>query len=860
MSLAGNLNRKRDVAFTLLTLLAAIVNTAAAFLNYVIWSDGLVAHDLYNALIETGSIASAAIAFFAIGLTALTYILGLDPDRKARPRLRTWLLATTFFLFVAGYVTGKAQVAPDNVLIWALVGISCALLGGVWLWLEKVVGKLSLQFADAALKNAPATVAYWWARLGLMLCPSHRRGQNFLALALARLGRCDGAEHFMLQAYEDGERDADLCNALGHFAECKGDLERAAGYYEEAYHLAPSATLFRKLISLWEQSGNKRKALDALLKLPSEERRHWSDHIRELMFEVGDVAEIRALCREFEHDGPPFKRAKEAYYRLLSRHPDDIATIEAVVELCRRTNEQEEQKHLLKRLVDLCPTNPEYRRQLIELCRWQGRADEVLLQLDALVDSGYATKEEKLEAANEHFSLADYECVEKIIRGAPDLRGSMEAACLLASSYFEAGRIDDAQTEIQRAKTLREDQSPEIRGKITSLETRIQNLLRERELEALAQEVARRPDDLDLKFRYFSLLVANGSADKVVVALEDLLQQHPELRERIEKEIHSMISQHGRNFRLMSYLSDLYLREKQWDKVYDIYVEMAADTIHGPKLIHEGAQKILKENPAHHRSLLFLAKQAAEAGRDQSALDYLERYYQAQGEPTPDILRLEFQLLMRTGQKERAVEVGQKLLQSAPADKDLLVALAQFAAEAGKYADALVYLNRALVLTPHDDELRKLANEYEEKKRRARIRELLNSLTNDKDKDGSAHMELGDLYHDFGQLNEAIVEYQKAARSQEFANLAYAKLGYVLATKGLYGEAQEMLDNVQLRDDQPAEESGKLKALLYRAAVLMENDSEFDKASAIYKRIFLVDAGYRDVVEKIEKLQHLKRK
>lgn len=850
-------NRKRDLLFTLALLFSLLANVGGAFLNYVIWSDGLIAEDLYKLLVDAVSLVTLLILVVCVGLTALAYGLSLDPERPARPRIRLWLLATSFFLFLDGFLAGRWKISPENFIAFGLLGASAALLGAGWVWVEDIAGQCAIELAKKLLEGAPAHVAWFWARIGLMLRPSNRQGQNILARALARLGRFQGAELYLEQAYADGERDADLCHALAELAEEKGDLVKAAQCYEEAHRQAPSTALFRKLIKLWEQTGQKRKALEALRKLPADERRHWADHIQELMFEVGDLQEMRELCREYERDGPPFARAKSCYSRLLASHPRDVGLMEALAELCRRNNELDEEKNLLTQMLTVRPEHAGYRRRLIEICRWQGRLDEVLAQLDTLVDLGDATPEELLEAAHEHFARAEYARVEEMLSRSPRMRSSKEAAWLLASCYFETGRVDRAKEEVRRAAQLPDDEDADVRARLISLENRIRELELKKELEALELAVDQDPENLELRFQYYDRLLANGNAERVVLGLEEIVERQPEMIPRVEAVILDLAARHERPFRLMSYLADLYLRTAQWDKVFALYRDMSSETLHGTNLLLEGVQKILQSNPTHAPSLRFAAQNAAEAGRPQEVLEYLERFLAAGGEATSDILRLEFEAFVQLGQDERAIEVGRRLLELAPSDARLATALATLLAKRDCFEEAARLISRATALDPTNPELKTMAARYEEKRRLARIEQLRASLTNDAEHDAPLHMELGDLMHDFGRLNEAIVEYQKAAFGKQLHNMACAKLGYVLAFKGLYGEAEEILEEVKLSPEQSSEENAKLKALLFRSAELFEKDNEFARALGIYKRIFRVDAGYRDVVSKIEKLQRL---
>jgi tetratricopeptide (TPR) repeat protein len=435
----------------------------------------------------------------------------------------------------------------------------------------------------------------------------------------------------------------------------------------------------------------------------------------------------------------------------------------------------------------------------------------------------------------------------------------MEGAYLLAATLYETDRFREALKEVERAREL-DGETPELRSRISGVEHRIRTQVVEQELRELGERVKVEPDNFELRFQYYDRLVASGSADRVVVDLEDILTRTPDMRDRVVQEIGGFLERHGRNFRLLSYLSDIHLREQDWDRVFELHEEMARESLHGTRTVHDGATKILQNKPDHCPSLLALARHAGEAGHDSNAADFLDRYYAAGGEKTRDVLALEFDVCCRGTDRQRAAQVGANLVELCPGDTDLLMKLGWLAAADGRFPDAIGYLNRVLVLEPENSQARVLTRDYEQKQKRARIDELRSCLKNIPEEDARIQMELGDLHHDFGQMNEAIVAYQKAALGNRTRNIAQAKLGYVLASKGMHSDAEETLSEVELRVDQPPEEQTKLKALLYRSAELMEEEKEMSRALHVYKRIFRVDAGYRDVVSKIERLQRLEKK
>jgi tetratricopeptide (TPR) repeat protein len=241
-----------------------------------------------------------------------------------------------------------------------------------------------------------------------------------------------------------------------------------------------------------------------------------------------------------------------------------------------------------------------------------------------------------------------------------------------------------------------------------------------------------------------------------------------------------------------------------------------------------------------------------------TALEYLNQYHASGGPITGETALIEFEACRGLHKNRQALATGEVLLKMHPDNTDLLMEMASLLADDGNYQGALGCLYRARDADRESATVRKLIAEYEEKKKRARIDELAKMVAEHPD-GAQHHEELGDLYHDFGQWNDAIVAYQRAALSRDLHDIASAKLGYVLACKGMFAEAQEAFNEAGLRIDQPADEQKKVKALLFSAAEIMETEKHTDLALGLYKRVFRVDAGYRDVVGRIERLQRTEK-
>ena len=114
------------------------------------------------------------------------------------------------------------------------------------------------------------------------------------------------------------------------------------------------------------------------------------------------------------------------------------------------------------------------------------------------------------------------------------------------------------------------------------------------------------------------------------------------------------------------------------------------------------------------------------------------------------------------------------------------------------------------------------------------------------------HLELGDILVDFKQYNEAIAQFQKASQTDRLRAIGKAKLARCLVVKSLFDLADETIREIAL-DENDREFIEPLKEVLYDIATRFESERYYQKAGALYKQIFKVDASYRDVVEKVEK-------
>jgi tetratricopeptide (TPR) repeat protein len=120
------------------------------------------------------------------------------------------------------------------------------------------------------------------------------------------------------------------------------------------------------------------------------------------------------------------------------------------------------------------------------------------------------------------------------------------------------------------------------------------------------------------------------------------------------------------------------------------------------------------------------------------------------------------------------------------------------------------------------------------------------------DEDFGTHYDLGIAYKEMSLVDEAIGEFQIAARSSERRLDCCAMLGACFMEKGMPGEAMKWYEKGLAVVEVGSEES---KGLQYDMAAALEADGAADKALEAYLALAAVDGQYRDLAARIKRLQ-----
>jgi len=857
-------SRSKAVVFTILVLLSVVINAACGIMSYSLYSGGAILQQIYDYL------ANHDLSFFVwvaagVGLlgtvfTIAAYALSFDYRRTGRPIVRLWLLFTSFAVFLSGLLLGAASVQPENVPAILGAGVACLAFPLPILLIERALGRGALRSALRFLESNSPTSARASARTALVLLPGQPACLIAYGLALSAAGRHEQALPYLLYA----EQHEDVLStrtalALADAWETVGNPQKTIHYLDNVPAEAAPPGLLARQVRLWLDNDQHERARAAIAGMSPTDRRPWREEYLQLLVVNRDRDALRALCSEVHADDePPYERSVGCLKQLLALFPSDIQALLELVNIQKELKNGEAVAALQEEVLRLDEDQAEIRRELVNYYWERGHRADLLRHLNRLLLSGGATTAEKLRLLEETYSEGDFLRVEELVAQEVDLGNNPRALFILASTLTDAGREDDALERLAQAKRIASDDK--LLKKIESLHARIRKDQVNKGIVELQQRVALSPGDLDVKFDYLDHLVAARQADRVVVELDDMLHVQPGLLDRVEKEIRVMLSRHGKNRRLMDFLGDIYLRNREYDKAFDLYERRAQGEMDAPEILHAAAQKILELNPHHAPSLQAEMRYYHGTGRGQEALAALDQISESnRPADKAETLRIELDAAEQAGNLQRAIAAGTALLEHTPKDAALMARIARIHIQQEDYDAAISLLQSATELEPDDIQLRRqLRSAVEQKKQRrmAAIKTELAAHPGNRD----LMEELGDLYHDFDQLNDAITWYQKAGLNDPERRVPRAKLGYLLARKGLFTDADESLQEADLNPSLSEEEQEKLKNLFFITAQLMEEESETERALNLYRRIFRVDAGYRDVVTHVERLQVSEKK
>lgn len=791
-------------------------------------------------------------------LAVLAWLFSFDTRAARRPRI-----GMTFILASAGLLGGAVAVAPPALLPevsalsppgLAILAAGAAVLPLVWLGIEAVLRAILESLVKRRGETRRTRTALFLGRLLLLFRPGNRDILRALALDRFRRGdRSDAVKHDLKVFFDEGAPSEELVEALCRLAAEDRDPPRYLFYLTQLHVIRPDdEDLTEALIEENLAQGNKAEALrlvqhkgvgDSL----AERERH-----ARLLLAAGSVEPAVTIARQIsEEEGIPFSVSGDLLRKVLEIEPACFPAMNLLAEQATATRNLERAVRRFEESLDKEPNQPRVKRQLLALCRELHRTEamERLLEefvgnADAVEDLALAEEYADVLVANKKLGPARAYLAKLVTHSPahfPFLDRYAEVLCD-GQEWKEAADVNDEAAKLAERE--------EDKARCRSRSARIERALLTAEVYDLRQEVEGNPGNVDLALQLVRRFVEMDQVERAIDQADKLLHRVDDARPQVKETLRDIGLKPEGPFVLLSFLADLHLEDREYDAAIELIEPLRIRSLTPDAVENDLCHRILQRVPNHLEALRRMGEISQREHRFADMVHFFVLYSVHGGETTDEINHSLFEAYENLNDYKNARVYGERLIEAHPDSDAIAVRLAQLAFKSSYYDEALQFAGIARDRNPETFETQRLISRIDRIRRETLSVELQQKLDRG-DADAQDIETLADLYRSLEFPDKAIPLYQRSARDPERAVRCKAKLALSLAEKGLFDLADETITGIEVAPD--AEETPLILDLLYQVAGQFESERMVERAGRVYKTVFLIDAGYRDVVKKVEK-------
>lgn len=852
------MNRTRQIISVILVWFLLPIGAALGILYYALWNNynHLSAIKDYFNFDADQTVLVTGIGFGVTGfLSVLAWLLSLDTRRIRRPAFQLYLN----FLGLTVQAAARAGAELENALPSFIAIIAALFLIIVPPFLifpiETLLRQVFLRLGLGAMRLKIYRLAVFSLHKALLFKPQEQALLESLGQALHKSGQVSAARAFLLPLMKSATVSDATLYLISEGYEKQGKPELAIPFYQALRERRPDdKSLASKLIDLYLKTEQMEQAIPLV-----EAETDFSSiedilKLERLHVRVGNIPRVRELLVQLRQiEGPPCTRTLFECRRLLQTMPDDKDLLRELAEVCKELGKKEESADYYERLLAQEPENRELRRQLLEQYIEASNVKMVEHHIEYLVQHGEVSLIIMREYAQLLINKENYESAAMhLLKAKESYPEEYSFPHILSELYYNHKEYDKARSEMAEALRLA---PPEKREELQILYRKIEGGILNTQIKELRESIERDPANVDLRFELIEKLMANSYLEGVTSEIDTLLYYHPEMKKEILTFIEGLSLRYERNYLLLDFLADMSLKEGNFDKCMDIYERMSAKSLDRREAMKLCVEKILKIDPGYLPAHAKIGDLANEVKDLETLITHYRICFEANEEMMTDRLETFFDALYVTGALEEAERVGLSMTAKFPDNSRLFVKLGRVYLDRGRFVEAVGVLEKAKTLAPEDKETLALFEEAIRSEKKRQIDEILRKL--EAEPDNSEYQEqAGDLFSFFEDYTEAVKHYQRAAQLAPHPDLCKVKLAFSLARRGMMDLAEETLDEVKLSLAENPDKEG-LKDYFYMTAVHFEKELQTQTALKFFKQIFRVDAGYRDVVSRIEKIENL---
>lgn len=540
-----------------------------------------------------------------------------------------------------------------------------------------------------------------------------------------------------------------------------------------------------------------------------------------------------------------------ARYRLGTLWAEQGQTAQALEQFAHlakvylEQNLPEVAQRVLRKILDLDPKDIEHRRQAIRLLIRNLRFEEATEHYRVLM--GIHLERGEVDEA--------LECVKEIVNLQPL---NLELRQQLGAMFLRAGFLEQGVALLEAlANDCREKRDNERLFKV--LWTLVDSLQANEQWETALEYRERIADiykDSDQwpKAQEEFLQILDGylshghkePAEGIFVKLIDGFFRNKCVNEGIEslETLGESLTERGRPAMAMAIrerVANILERLDQWDRALELLVGIShryfelEEVDLGLHFLRRAADQAL----AHDRIelgieyLYMLASQLVEHRGLQAARPILDELLRTAQDNVPYLERVG-DVLFQQGLFEEARPIYHEVLEKEPGRAQSLSRVAIIYAREGRLEDAAdiakQIFSKGLVS--------QIINEYKQ-------------ITGFQNQDAGSHIRLGKFYQQMGFLEEAIMEFRKAAEEPNRLLQAYNHLALAFRAQGYPQLAVRQFQKVL---EMPGYQDEELLEIRFNLACALEDEGLLKEAMGAFQECFVVDIRYRDVAQRMEAL------
>lgn len=806
----------------------------------------------------------------AIGVLIMAligYLLSFNPKRTKRPTLlflaAFFISGGSFLVSVSEFLSGFEIVSNEIPIIDLLsigmgvgMGLALAMLVLTFEWANRALWLSLAKKFDRKEMAGPALVAN---KLALMFKPGQEGMLRSVALASFRRGDRVESLTVLQELYDQGKTDPDILECLCKYTSEQHESRQYLVYLSELYELVPEEeeileALINELISQ-EHSTEALQLLEAN-EVPDEEDK-LSRYAFVLMREnrISDATIIAEKLGKLE--GIPFRQSQALLRDILSRTSEFVPALNALAHQAERMALKEQRIRWLEKSLEANPSQDDVRLQLIHIYRELGQT----IRLEELLSDAIEKQTQNYDLQIEYIqTLQQNGKVKQALALLNRLNKRQDAPAkghfLESKIHFETGNLEKARISAEQVMTLDHNEENIRQSKI--LLTRIERALLTEEVVNILEEAKKDPQDLPLQLEALNKLIEGEHNDKMVELVDRIITHHPTARLRLIEVLRLFLKSPNAPFPILNLQCDLLANEGLYEETLKMTKLMLERSIDKVGTARDAAQRILRRSPNHLPTIRFLGDIYRQNGRFTDMIHNYSLYLAKGGEETNDILLALAQAYLSLEDYENSKPYIKRLLEEDPKNTALIIRAIPLALRDNEPEDAAEYLKKLEMADPRHPDLRSYNAKIQSALGQQRFEFLKQEM--ESGKGGSETLEkLGDTAYEIENFHDAITYFQRASRDKEDPSRARrckAKLARTYMQKNLDDLCTETLREISITMDDPEEDLIVIMDILYEIAEMYQQLKHYDRADKIFKQLCKIDAGYRDVLTRIEGLRH----